>query len=99
MYHLAQFPDNTMEGGKKMTPHTTLLTHFYANDMEGGLMPRTAHLTRFSTNTAAGGALNVLPDALSQQYLVRWEENDTPDRPPDSLFNEYRGRWCIRCIT
>ena len=81
MYHLAQFPDNTMEGGKKMTPHTTLLTHFYANDMEGGhkVMPRTAHLTRFSTNTAAGGAADVSPGTLSPQYHVRWEGNDTSD--------------------
>ena len=67
-----------------MLPQTAFLTHFYANTMEGEqeMIPRTAYLTHFSTNTEAGGASDVLPDALSQQYLARWEGNDTPGLLP-----------------
>ena len=102
-FFLTFFPAEGRRGTLRTGPGTAQRAVRQRNHGERGgdrkMMHRTAHLTHFYTNTAAGGAADVSPDTISRQYLVRWEENDTPDRPPDSLFNEYRGRWCSRCIT
>ena len=84
-------PGTAQRAGRQRNHGTPGGAELGCDFFEGGdreMIHLTAHLARFSANTAAGGASDVSPGSISRQYHGRWEENDTSYYPPDSLLRK-----------
>ena len=63
------------------------------------MIPQTTLLIHFYANTVEGGQKMILLTDLLTRFYANTAAGGASDVSPGTLFNEYRGRWCIRCIT